>query len=86
LGLTYLAAAGIHGVWNGLAVLASTTVPVDQPMPLTIDLPVSELVSIAGLVLVFIINFILYLRFNHSLRPKPPIPASETAQADIMTD
>lgn len=68
--LVYGLAVIIHGLWNGLAVIGTFTIPLDQPLQATPELTTSAMLIVAGLVALLTVNFSLYLRMNRRMRAK----------------
>lgn len=81
LAATFAIAVAIHGTWNGLAVIGAANIPVDQPLALSAELPTNGLVSVIGLILLAVFNFVGYLVLNRSLRAKP-----EAVEVDNMAE
>jgi RsiW-degrading membrane proteinase PrsW (M82 family) len=73
-------AVTIHGLWNGLAIIGSTTIPFNLPIPSTPELPANGVAAVIGLVVLGFLNFGLYLWMNRRLRPKADVPV-----ADLIT-
>ena len=73
----YALAITIHGLWNGLAILGSTTIPFNLPIPDTPELPANSVAAVIGLFTLGFFNFGLYLWMNRSLRPKADVPGAD---------
>jgi RsiW-degrading membrane proteinase PrsW (M82 family) len=70
-------AVTIHGLWNGLAIIGSTTIPFNLPIPDSPELPANGVAAVIGLVILGLVNFGLYLWMNRALRPTPDAPAAD---------
>ena len=73
----YAASVTIHGLWNGLAILGSVALPFDLPADASTALPFKGIVALFGLIILGVFNLFLYVKMNHSLRPKTEAQSSE---------
>lgn len=69
LGITYLFAVLVHGLWNGMAVLsAASSLQGLTSAPLPADLQQIETYSTGGIVVLGIVILVIYIGFNTALR------------------
>ena len=78
LGLAFTVSIALHGMWNGMAVLSVAASQLPESLGIPPAFRVVGFVAMAGLVMLLLVNFGIYLGLNGMLRrslPASPTPA-----------